>query len=195
MDYLRGRGYPVPAVERVSDDGRDLVMEHIEGRSMVEALGRAPWSVRAQAKTLADLHHRLHDLEAPDFLDPAPVGSGSRVLHLDLHPLNVILGPNGPIVIDWTGASAGDPAMDVALAWILMSAGEIPGEGIKPKVLGWGRALLVNAFTAKFDLEPVVQAMRDVVAWKVRDPNMSAREIAAMWSIAERAEARIRRRA
>ena len=90
MAFMREQGYPVPAVEQVSDDGFDIVMERIEGVTMVEALGRAPWTMPRHAATLADLHHRLHDIDAPDFLPAAPVGSGTKVLHLDLHPLNVM---------------------------------------------------------------------------------------------------------
>ena len=52
--------------------------------------------MRRQAATLAELHLRLHEIEAPDFLPPAPVGGGDKVLHLDLHPLNVMVGPKGP---------------------------------------------------------------------------------------------------
>ncbi len=48
MEYLRAQRYPVPAVHEVSDDGCDLVMERIDGVSMVDAIARAPWTVRRQ---------------------------------------------------------------------------------------------------------------------------------------------------
>jgi aminoglycoside phosphotransferase (APT) family kinase protein len=190
MTYLQEQGYPVPAVEEVSDDGRDLVMERIEGIPMVDAIGKAPWSVRRQAKTLARLHKQLHEIAAPDFLSPAPIGQGDRVVHLDLHPLNVMLGPKGPTVIDWTGASAGEPVLDVGLAWVLMAAGQIPGSAIMAKLMGWGRALLVNGFVDEFDRREVARRLREVVTWKVRDPHMSEVEVAGMWRLVERAEAR-----
>jgi aminoglycoside phosphotransferase (APT) family kinase protein len=191
MEYLRSQGYPVPAVEELSEDGTDLVMERIDGPSMLEAIGHAPWTVRHQARVLADLHQRLHDIGAPGFLVPAPIGStGDRVLHLDLHPLNVIIGPNGPVVIDWANACIGDPAIDVTLAWVLISAGEIPGGRLKAAVLGWGRSLLVASFTAPFDRAEIARWARPVVTWKVGDPNMSAAEVAAMWRAVETAERR-----
>jgi aminoglycoside phosphotransferase (APT) family kinase protein len=190
MEYLRGEGYPVPAVEEVSADGGDLVMERIDGPSMVEALGREPWAVRRQARVLADLHRRLHEVRPPDFLGPAPVGRGTCVVHMDLHPLNVIVGQRGPVVIDWTNASIGDPAVDVGLAWVLMSAGEIPVGRVVGTLLGWGRALLVNGFIARFDRDDVARKLREIVAWKVRDPHMSPGEVAAMWRVVDRAEAR-----
>jgi aminoglycoside phosphotransferase (APT) family kinase protein len=189
MEYLHAQGYPVPAVHEVSDDGTDLVMERIDGVSMVEAVGRAPWKVRQFGKLLASLHERLHALPAPDFLHPALVGRGDCIVHLDLHPLNVMIAESGPVVIDWTGASLGDPDIDVGLAWVLMAAGEIPDGGLKAKALGFGRSLLVNSFKSGIDVDRVSTKLRDVVTWKVNDPHMSPQEIAAMWRVVERAEA------
>jgi aminoglycoside phosphotransferase (APT) family kinase protein len=190
MEYLHQEGYPVPAVEDVSEDGSELVMERVDGHSMVEVLARAPWTVRRQGAVLADLHLQLHDVPPPNFLAPAPVGEGDRVLHMDLHPLNVMLGPKGPMVIDWANTCLGDPSVDVALAWVLMSAGEVPGGGAKARVLGLGRSLLVNGFISRFDKDQIARLVRDVVAWKVKDPNMSEREIEGMWRVAGRAATR-----
>jgi aminoglycoside phosphotransferase (APT) family kinase protein len=189
MAYLREQGYPVPAVEELSDDGTELAMERIEGRSMVDAITAAPWSVRRQARTLADLHHRLHDIAAPDFLPPGPVGTGDRVVHMDLHPLNVMVARTGPVVIDWTNAAAGDPLVDVGVAWVLMAAGQIPGNPLITRLLGWGRALLVNGFVSRFDRTEVTRRLRAVVEWKVQDPHMSEVEMAGMWDVVARAEA------
>ncbi len=188
MAYLREQGYPVPAVEEVSDDGADLVMERIEGRSMVDALAREPWTIRRQARTLAELHLALHRIAPPDFLPPTPVGSGQRVVHMDLHPLNVMVGPTGPVVIDWTNASLGDPNVDVGLAWVLMGAGQIPGNRALAALLGRFRALLVNSFLSHFDRAEVVGSLRETVTWKVQDLHMSDAEVAAMWTIVEKAE-------
>jgi aminoglycoside phosphotransferase (APT) family kinase protein len=187
MEYLRAQGYPVPAVQELGSGGTELVMERIDGPSMVEAIGRAPWTVRRQAWSLADLHRRLHEVDPPDFLSPAPVGTGGRVLHMDLHPLNVIIGAQGPVVIDWTNASIGDAAVDVCLAWVLMAAGTIPGGRVRAGILGWGRTLLVNGFLGRFDRSELTRQLRQVVEWKVKDPNMSADEVATMWRLVERA--------
>ena len=190
MAYMRERGYPVPAVEEVSDDGFDMVMERIEGVTMVEAIGKAPWTVRRQGATLADLHRRLHEIEAPDFLPPAPVGTGTKVLHLDLHPLNVMVGPKGVFVIDWPNAHRGDPDVDVGLAWVLMAAGQIPGGGLKERLLGFGRSLLVNSFLSHFDRHAVARVLRQIVEMKVQDPHMSETEVAGMWNVVQQAESR-----
>jgi aminoglycoside phosphotransferase (APT) family kinase protein len=110
---------------------------------------------------------------------------------MDLHPLNVILSPKGPVVIDWTGACLGDPLVDVGIAWVLMSAGQIPGNPMVARLLDMGRGLLVNEFVSQFDRAEVTSRLRDVVTWKVTDPHMSPAEVAGMWRVVEKAEARL----
>lgn len=180
MAYLRAQGYPVPAVHELSDDGCDLVLERIDGPSMGDALAQAPWRLRRQARVLAALHRRLHAFPAPDFLRPAPLGQGDRIVHLDLHPLNVIVGPKGPVVIDWANAARGDPATDVGLAWVLVVGGDIPGNRLLAKLLGLGRSLFASSFLDGFDRAEIVGRLDTVVEYKARDPNMSPHEIEAM---------------
>jgi phosphotransferase family enzyme len=188
MEYVRAQGFPSPAVEEVSDDGLAMVMERIDGTDMVAAITRRPWTIPRHGALLADLHLRLHELAAPEWAHDAPVGRGDRLLHLDLHPLNVMVGPSGPMVIDWTGACRGDPAVDVALAWVLLEAGSVQTNRLIAAVLGRARAALVKSFLRPFDLGPVKRRLREVVAWKVQDPHMSAIEQARMWQLVEARE-------
>jgi tRNA A-37 threonylcarbamoyl transferase component Bud32 len=106
---VRTHGYPVPAIEEVRNDGAELVMERIDGPSIVAMMSRRPWSFRPQGAMLADLHCRLHEISGPEWIPPAPGAHGDHVLHLDLHPLNVIVSQRGPVVIDWSNASRGSP--------------------------------------------------------------------------------------
>ncbi len=183
MEYARSQGYPVPAVAEVSDDGLDIVMERIEGSDMVAAMTRRPWTIPRQGRVLAELHRQLHELSAPNWLHDAPVGRGDRLLHLDLHPLNVMISPQGPVVIDWTGACRGDPAVDVALAWVLIAAGEVPTGRLLLTILGRARSVLVKSFLRSFDVDVVRQNLGEVVAWKTLDPHMSVREQDRMWRV------------
>jgi aminoglycoside phosphotransferase (APT) family kinase protein len=187
MEYVRSQGYPVPAVEEVSDDGVDMVMERIEGTDMVASIRKRPWTIPRQGRVLADLHRDLHAMLAPDWLPDAPVGGGDRLLHLDLHPLNVMLGPRGPVVIDWTGACRGDPSVDVALAWVLMAAGDVPTGWLLGKILGRARSVLVHNFLRSFDVDVVKQSLHDVVTWKTLDPHMSVREQVQMRQVVKEA--------
>jgi aminoglycoside phosphotransferase (APT) family kinase protein len=188
MEYVRRLGYPVPAVEELSDNGLDMVMERVEGVDMVARMTRRPWTIARQGRLLGDLHRRLHELPAPDWLPGAPVGHGDRLVHLDLHPLNVLLGPTGPVVIDWANACRGDPDIDVALTWVLMAAGEAPTNRLIGTMLGRARSVLVNSFLESFDVDPVRQQLRAAVAWKVLDPHMSSAEQARMWEVVEQSE-------
>jgi tRNA A-37 threonylcarbamoyl transferase component Bud32 len=183
MDYARSHGYPVPAVEEISADGTELVMERIEGPSMVDVLTRRPWTLGRYAGMLADLHQRLHLIPAPEGAPPSPGHPGDRLLHLDLHPLNIMLGPSGPVVIDWSNAARGDAATDVALTWVLMAAGGIPTGRVKAMLLGGFRSLLVRSFLGHVDLPGVKERVREVVEWKVQDPHMTAVEQRAMWRV------------
>lgn len=183
MEHARAHGYPVPAVDQISDDGTDLVMERVDGPSMFTALSRRPWTVRQQGRLLAELHQRLHEITAPEWVADAPFGSGDRLLHLDLHPLNVILSAKGPVVIDWPNARQGDGNADVALTWVLLAAGGMPTGRVKAAVLGLGRRLLINGLLAAFDHSAVTAQLSSVVEWKVKDPHMSATEQQGMRSL------------
>jgi aminoglycoside phosphotransferase (APT) family kinase protein len=183
MEHARAHGYPVPAVDQISDDGTDLVMERVDGPSMFTALSQRPWTVGRHGRLLAELHERLHEIPAPEWVADAPFGSGDRLLHLDLHPLNVILSVNGPVVIDWPNARRGDGNADVALTWVLVAAGGMPIGRVKARVLGWGRQLLINGLLAPFDLAAIRGQLADVVEWKLKDPHMSATEQQGMRSL------------
>src|SRR6266702_2897560 len=111
MRYLREAGYPVPEVFAVA--GPDLVMERLSGRDMLADLASRPWRVARHARTLARLHNQLHQVAAPPGLRQ-PLGPGGQVVHLDLHPGNVMLTAGGPVVIDWSGGCAGPAGAAVA---------------------------------------------------------------------------------
>ncbi len=186
MEYLHAQGYPVPAVYEVADNGTDLIMERIEGPSMVEYMKKRPWKIRQQGTVLSNLHHRLHEVPPPAFLARAQVGAGNAFVHMDLHPLNVLVGPRGPVVIDWTNARRGDPLIDVALAYVLMAAGEIPSGRLEGAVLRLGRRLLLSSFVREFQWDQIAERMDQVVQWKATDPHMSRHEIAAMRKVSLR---------
>lgn len=182
MDHVRTFGYPVPMIDEVSADGSELVMERVDGPSMIAALERRPWLVRRHGAILAELHQRLHEIPAPPELGiPAGPGEdGDQMLHLDLHPLNVLVGARGPVVIDWTNAARGEGSADVALTWLLLSAAEIPGGRAKALLFGSFRGLLLKAFLEGVDQKGARRQMRAVAEWKARDRNIAPGERAAM---------------
>ncbi len=187
MSHVHAMGYPVPAIEQVSDDGSELVMQRIDGPTMVDAIARRPWTLAPHADQLSELHRRLHALEAPDWLPAAPGAPGDRVLHLDLHPLNVLVTPSGPVVIDWPNAARGHPSTDVALTWVVTAGGTIPGNRATAAVAGAARARFIRRFLASFDRTELREHLAGVVEWKAADPNLDDAERAAIRHLARRA--------
>jgi aminoglycoside phosphotransferase (APT) family kinase protein len=187
MTYLHEQGYPVPRIEEISGDGRDLVMERVDGPSLADWMSRRPWALRRGATMLADLHKQLHSITAPDFLPPADVGEGDQIAHMDLHPLNVIVGKQGPVVIDWARTGRGDGMTDVTIAWMLSASAAMPATGVQSAVVRFGRWQFATAFAHRFDVHLIAERASAVAEWKAKDANMSGLEIATMRRLAAEA--------
>ncbi len=184
MIYLAQAGFPVPAVYDAG--GRDIVMERIEGRDMIADFGSRPWMVGKYGQILADLHNRLHQIDAPPGLRPA-FEAGSKVVHLDLHPANVMMTGRGPMVIDWSNAAAGAPAADVAIAYVIIASSEtdlLPAP--LRAVVAPLRAAHLRQFlaTARDDPTPVLAS---AARYRMNDPNVRPSEVKKLQQIAERA--------
>jgi aminoglycoside phosphotransferase (APT) family kinase protein len=188
MSHVRSHGYPAPAVHDLRDDGRELVIDRVDGPDMATALTRRPWTMWRYAAVLAHLHERLHAIPALEGLPPGPDG-GNRQLHLDLHPLNVLLSPTGPVVIDWTNAARGDPETDLAFTWVIIGASEVDGGPVERAVVWAFRGLFLRAFLAQVDRPAVVARIRAVAERRVLDPNIRPTEVEAVWRLVEAAEA------
>jgi tRNA A-37 threonylcarbamoyl transferase component Bud32 len=161
MGHALRHGYPVPRVLELTPDA--LVLDRIEGPTMLADLRRRPWTLGSHAFLLAQLHERLHTIAAPPIL--AAVSPGDRLLHLDLHPDNVILSPGGPFVIDWTNARRGDPAVDVALTWLIVAT---MGGPLARPFLHW--------FLSRFDRADLVRALPAAAGLRLADVNVSDHE-------------------
>src|SRR5690606_25191136 len=108
-------------------DGRiGLVFERVAGPPMLQELMRDPGSTERLAREMAALHRSIHDREAPaelpsqrevleekiarcPLLDEgqrravldalARLPGGDRLCHGDLHPGNILLTEQGPVII------------------------------------------------------------------------------------------------
>lgn len=144
-------GIPSPAAGVIVDvDGRrGLVYERLEGPSMLQVMNARPWTLLRQARSLADLHVRMHrqsieglpsykdrlqfDIRRAKALSEAlrekalarleALPAGDSVCHGDFHPGNILLTKQGPVVIDWMTACSGSPWADVARSSLLLSIG------------------------------------------------------------------------
>jgi aminoglycoside phosphotransferase (APT) family kinase protein len=148
-------GLPAPAVfEIVEVESRHgIVFERIEGASLYEYTLARPWTLFAAVRLLAELHARLHQCRAPAGLPTlkdrlaaridattdvpeaeklharrrlADLPDGTALCHGDFHPANVLMTARGPVVIDWSSASRGDPLGDVAYTARLIRTASLP---------------------------------------------------------------------
>lgn len=143
MRHAGAHGVRVPRV--FSARGTDLVMSLARGPTMLAELTRHPASLARNAATLAKLHEAVHAVPPLPGLE-APFGPGGSLLHLDLHPNNVILSPDGPVLIDWEGAVCGPAEADLAHTWLLLRTSVIPGPRRQRVVGRAGQALFARAF-------------------------------------------------
>ena len=165
MAHARAHGVPVPQVFEVA--GSDIVMERATGPTMLDVLGRRPWTLRRQARLLARLHDTVHRAPALPGLR-APCGDedpdGQVLLHRDLHPMNVILTSAGPVIIDWEGAARGPAMYDVAWTWVIIASSEVPAIGFPAAAVRGLQAQLTRSFVRAAG--PIDQAWR---AQAIRD--------------------------
>ena len=124
MRYLRAQGAPVPEV--FSADGIDIVMERLDGPTMLDVVKSKPWRAATIGRELKALHTRLHRIPAGG-IELRRFSDGDAILHLDLHPDNVILTATGPMIIDWSNVAVGDPLADVMTTWMVMATSSPDG--------------------------------------------------------------------
>jgi aminoglycoside phosphotransferase (APT) family kinase protein len=177
-EAVRAAGAPAPrllGVERIA--GRTAsIWERVEGASIWEHVADRPVRGAELGRLLADVQHALFGLVPPVTLprqrdrlvskirraaatvDPSlaqaleflpPQACPPSLCHGDLHPSNVLLGRDGPVIVDWFDASRGDPIADVARSSLtLLSDGEEPPRHLP----GADRAtlrLLTDAYLAR----------------------------------------------
>jgi aminoglycoside phosphotransferase (APT) family kinase protein len=141
VDVIKVGSYPAQIIERV--DGPDL-FAHLANNPL-----RLPKVAAMLAKVHAELHRVVapagltssHDsfaarIEASELVPPAvkslalgalaDLPTGDIICHGDFHPGNVLLSKTGPMLIDWTGATRGDPTADFARTKMMLQIGELP---------------------------------------------------------------------
>ena len=91
MRHAAAHGYPVPWVYGTEPGA--MVLERLYGPTMLASLLAGSMAAAAAGTMLGDLLVRLGSI-------PAPAPAGGSLLHLDLHPDNVVLADGGPVVID-----------------------------------------------------------------------------------------------
>ncbi|MGR6914655.1 phosphotransferase [[Actinomadura] parvosata] len=122
MAYVAAHGYPVPVVYPDESSATDLVMGRLSGPTLLHALLSGQAGAEEAGRILTGLLLRLHEIPARVSRDPR-----DRIVHLDLHPDNVMLTPDGPVVIDWCNAREGRPELDRALSALIVAQVAVDG--------------------------------------------------------------------
>ncbi|MFC7545872.1 phosphotransferase [Plantactinospora sp. GCM10030261] len=135
MRHAAAHGVAVPLV--YGADGTDLVLERLDGPTLAQALFSGRTDVPTAARLIVDAQTALHRI-------PPPRSSGDpavRLLHLDLHPENIMLGAHGAVLIDWRNAEAGPPELDVAVSALILAEVAVDLSGsLVPPVIGSTKA-------------------------------------------------------
>jgi aminoglycoside phosphotransferase (APT) family kinase protein len=168
MEHVRAYGYPVPRVRpghlpNSPASRADLVMERIDGPTMLEAFVAGAIDAREAGAVLAALLRQLHAIPGRR--------PGTRVLHLDLHPENVLLTADGPRVIDWGTSEDGDPALDWGLSAIVLAQVAVADEPIA----GPARAMLAALLADPSDLTEA--GLEEARRRRAANPTMTSREV------------------
>lgn len=148
-------GLRVPATyESLAIDGRPgMVVERIDGRDLLTEIAARPWKLWSIGVACGRLHARMNSVSAgpelPElrenlaaqiqrssrvpgrfaahaFRELEKLPGDDRLLHGDFHPGNVLLAPDGLVVIDWPNAARGDYHADFARSTLILRLGDPP---------------------------------------------------------------------
>ena len=133
-------GLPAPQLIRrvTAGDVEAVLLSWLPGRSLYDVLVGDLGSTRRWGRLMGETQRRLHEIVAPtsliDVLDDgvhpfaggrgiADLPNGDAVLHLDWHPLNLLVDDASRIsgIIDWDNARRGHPSLDLARTHSLLT--------------------------------------------------------------------------
>ena len=169
MRIAAAGGVPVPEVLEVHPDA--LVLGRVDGPTMLEEIARRPWRFMRFGRELGRIHRQVLD---------------AGVVHGDFHPLNIILGADGPVVIDWSNAGEGDPVADVAFSEVILATSDADF----PRFLEWiartVRRRFVAAYLGGAGLRPGAEQLAAAADLRARDPHLRDRERASVNDLRQR---------
>lgn len=146
---LDGSEIPVPGVraEALAAARPAYLMDWIDGRPLAERLLDPAATEGVRRRLMAEFGHVQSLINArtgpalddgPDWIarrgDPVPGATGpARLLHLDYHPLNVMVRDDRIVaVLDWANATLGDPRYDRARTESILALGPDPTGSLAP---------------------------------------------------------------
>ncbi|MDF2943186.1 MAG: aminoglycoside phosphotransferase [Herbinix sp.] len=157
MKSLKEKDKAVPTVYeyRKIEERPSLIMERLNGDSMLEQIRKSPLQILNYAERLATLHMEIADsaeglglisindraahlIPKSELLEPklkefiltilSEMPRGNDICHGDFHPGNIIITKGQYYVIDWFGATSGNKLSDIAHTYlILRNTPRLPG--------------------------------------------------------------------
>lgn len=191
---VQSTGLPVPqASELVEIDGRrGIVYQYVAGPTLLGTMTSKPWTLFAAARLLAKEHALIHEkqvyglpaqraflqrelAEGPNIppevrerslavLDTLP--DAARLCHGDYHPDNIIMSPQGPMVIDWSNVTCGNPLADVARTLLMLGSPYLPPETPAKPIIRAMRRLFRRAYLKNY-LQLTGASLDEVHRWLI----------------------------
>jgi tRNA A-37 threonylcarbamoyl transferase component Bud32 len=160
MEQAHEAGVPVPRVLEVQPDA--LVLERVDGPTMLQEIERRPWRFSSRARELGELHRLVLD---------------AGLVHRDFHPLNVLLAERGPVVIDWSNGGEGEPVEDVAFTQVILATSDADFPPWLEWVARMARRRFVAAYLDGVGERPTPDLLRAAAELRLDDPHLREREL------------------
>jgi hypothetical protein len=181
-------GVPTAAAirQRIWDGRRGIVYPLLEGATLMDWIRRNPMRAAWALNQMGEIHAAMHragggtlrslkqvlatDIAygpAPDALQRAAIAyletlpDGGALTHGDFHLGNVMMTPQGMMVIDWSKAAAGHPAADAVRSEMLMRFGIGPSDWVTNLWRDWAARRLRKSHAAASGV-----STRDIEAWR-----------------------------
>jgi aminoglycoside phosphotransferase (APT) family kinase protein len=166
-------GVPTAAAigRRTWDGRRGIVYPRLEGVTVMDWIRRNPMRAGWALDRMGDIHGAMHNAggwtlrslkqvlatdiaygPAPDSLQRAAIAyldmlpDGEALTHGDFHLGNVMMTPQGMMVIDWSKAAAGHPAADAVRSEMLMCFGIGPTDWVTNLWRDWAMGRLRKSY-------------------------------------------------
>ena len=176
--------------QRVWDGRRGIVYPMLKGRTLMDKIRRNPMSAGTLLGQMGAIHSAMHragggslrslkQVLATDIAyGPAPtelqqtviayletLPKGDMLTHGDFHLGNVMMTPQGMMVIDWSKAAAGHPAADAVRSEMLMRFGIGHSDWVTNLWRDWAAGRLRKSYMASSEVsEQDLDQWRPVVA-------------------------------
>ena len=185
-------GLPAPRIWGIETvNGRPgIVMERVEGVTMMRWGTTFPWRIYTGAKMMARLHAKVHSKSGGDILnlrdrlrrgieESEVVGEdlkslalerldslpdGDSMCHGDFHPDNLIMTKRGPVIIDWEFGAKGVLEADIARTVVLVQSGIPLVSGVRRAVIELARKIFLSFYLKEY-FRVTGMKWEDVTPW------------------------------